>query len=488
MGAGRRRDSVGHAVLRNLLASGFPGPVTAVNPHARSILGVRCVPRVVDLPGPPDLAVVCVPAAAVLDVVRQCAAVGVRALVVITAGIGPADAAAVRAIVREHGIRLVGPNCVGVGNPGAGLDATFMDRPAPPGGVGLACQSGGIAIALVHELAAAGLGVSTLVSTGDKLDVSGNDLLAWWSADDATAAAVFYLESFGDPRRFARWARALARTKPLVAIRAGVSAAGSRAAGSHTAAIATPAATADALYRQAGVTAVDSTEDAVAVLALLLGHPLPRGRRVAVVTNAGGAGVLAADACADAGLVMAELAEPVRRRLRGALPATASVGNPVDTTAVIDPGAFADRVADVLDDPGVDAVIAITVPTVLGDPGTALDRAATVARDLGKPMLTVHMGHTGGWQQPCAPWPPRSTAPSGWPAPPCARPTRRASTRRPSTRWSPATRVAAGSTRPRASRSSPPRACRSSPVRSSPTPTRPSTLGGARAGRSRSRR
>ncbi|MGW5055657.1 bifunctional acetate--CoA ligase family protein/GNAT family N-acetyltransferase [Actinokineospora sp. NPDC004072] len=392
IGAGRRADSVGHVVLVNIRRGGFPGQLTAVNPHARSIAGVPCVPSVADLAEPPELAVVCVPAPAVPRVVRECAAVGVRALVVVTAGLSAADSAAVSEVVREHGMRMVGPNCLGVANPLARLDATFMDRPPLPGRVGLACQSGGIAIGLVRELSRVGIGVSTLVSTGDKIDISGNDLLHWWSADDGTDAAVLYLESFGDPRRFARLARALARRKPLVAIRAGVSAEGSRAAGSHTAALATPAATADALYRQAGITAVDSTAEAVEVLALLLDQPLPLGRRTAVVTNAGGAGVLAADSCAAAGLPVAALGESTVRRLRARLPATAAVGNPVDTTAVVTADAFAECVAAVLADPGVDAVVAITVPTALGDPGTAIDRVAKAALELGKPLVGVRIG------------------------------------------------------------------------------------------------
>jgi acyl-CoA synthetase (NDP forming) len=353
---------------------------------------VRCAASVADLGEPPDLAVVCVPAEAVLDVVGECADAGVRAVVVITAGVSRSDVDRIRALARLRGTRVVGPNCLGVAAAAARLDATFMARTPPPGRVGLACQSGGVAIALSDGLSSAGLGVSQLVSLGDKADVSGNDLLEWWFDDESTDAALLYLESFGDPRRFARLARALTRRKPVVAIRAGTSAAGSRAAGSHTAAAATPAATADALHRQAGITAVDSTAEAVAVLALLTTQPLPAGRAVAVVTNAGGAGVLAADACAAAGLVVAELGEPTRRALAGLLPATASTRDPVDTTAAVAPALFAECAAAALADPGVDAVIAITVRTALGDPGEDIARVAAAARAIGKPLLVVPIG------------------------------------------------------------------------------------------------
>ncbi|MFC5286741.1 GNAT family N-acetyltransferase [Actinokineospora guangxiensis] len=392
VGASRRTTSVGHAILDAIRRGGFAGALTAVNPHARSVAGVPCAASVGDLAEPPDLAVVCVPAGAVLDVVRECAAAGVASAVIVTAGIPRSEVDEIRALARAGRMRVVGPNCLGVANTAVRLNATFMARAPRPGGVGLACQSGGVAIAVADALAAAGLGVSALVSLGDKADVSGNDLLEWWFDDDGTDAALFYLESFGDPRRFARLARALSRRQPVVAIRAGTSAAGSRAAGSHTAAAATPAATAEALYRQAGVTAVDSTADAVAALALFAGAPPLRGRRTAVITNAGGAGVLAADACVSAGLAVAELSEASRRSLAELLPATAALHNPVDTTAVVAPAVFAECAGVLLADAGVDAVVAITVPTALGDPGRDIARAGVAARAVGTPLLIVPLG------------------------------------------------------------------------------------------------
>ncbi|GLZ36675.1 bifunctional GNAT family N-acetyltransferase/acetate--CoA ligase family protein [Actinokineospora sp. NBRC 105648] len=394
IGAGRTAGSVGHAVLRNIIRAGFTGTLSAVNPHALSILGVPCVSSVEMLAEAPDLAVVCVPATVVLPVLAECAARGVRAVLVITSGVTGELAARARDLVRAHGMRMVGPNCLGIANtaPDIRLDATFAAEPVPAGGIGVLTQSGGVAIALAAGLGLAGTGVSTLVSAGDKVDVSGNDLLHWWTADPATTAVLVHLESFGNPRRFARLAQTLSAAKPVVVVRAGVSAAGSRAAGSHTAALATPAVTLDALYRHAGLTAVDSVNEAVEALALLTTQPLPAGPRTAIVTNAGGAGVLAADACARYGLTVPDLAEQTLRALRGGLPLNAAVANPVDTTATVGADVLAHAVAHVLRDDSVDAVIALCVPTALGDPAPGALRMAEVAHRSGKPLLLVRLG------------------------------------------------------------------------------------------------
>lgn len=392
VGAGRAPNSVGHAVLRNILAGGYQGRVVAVNPHTDRILDVPAFATVEQVPDTPELAVICVPAHAVVEVARQCGRAGVRALLVISAGLTGDERrrADLVAVVREFGMRLVGPNCVGVSNsaPGVALDATFAPAPAPGGTIGLVTQSGGIAIALRERLGQLGLGLSTMVSTGDKYDISGNDLLMWWQHDRHTTAAVLYLESFGNPRKFGRLARALAARTPLLALRTGNSPAAQRAAASHTAASATPAVTRDALFRQAGIIGVDTPADLVGTLAALSWQPLPPGDRVAVVTNAGGAGVLAADACAAAGVTLAELSPTTTAVLNGLLPEQAALGNPVDSTAAVDPGTFARCVAAVCADPGVDAVVAATVRTALGDPGARLTGVETA----GTPLLAVRLG------------------------------------------------------------------------------------------------
>ncbi|HET8643822.1 MAG TPA: GNAT family N-acetyltransferase, partial [Pseudonocardiaceae bacterium] len=395
VGASRRRRAVGNAVLRNMVEAGFAGSCHPVNPHADRIEDIPAVRSVSELPDGIDLAVLCVPAHAVPEVAQECGRRGVKALVVITAGLTgqPELVDGLLGAVRRHGLRLVGPNCLGVVNtaPDVRLSATFARGRPPAGRIGVVTQSGGMAIALLDQLAALGLGVSTLVSTGDKYDVSGNDLLLWWQRDDATDMAVLYLESFGNPRKFSRLARLLAQHKPVLTIRTGSSEVAQRAAASHTAAAATPAATRDALFGQAGVIAVDSMTELMAAIAMLSWQPLPAGNRVGVISNAGGAGVLAADACAAHRLVLPPLAEATVARLRDLLPATASTANPVDTTAGVDGEAFASCLRALIEDPGIDSVIALAAPTAITDPTAGIGAAVTAA-EAHKPVVLVRAG------------------------------------------------------------------------------------------------
>ncbi|KOG87851.1 CoA-binding protein, partial [Streptomyces varsoviensis] len=276
-------------------------------------------------------------------------------------------------------MRLGGPNCLGLANtdPAVGLDATFAAAPARPGTAGVAVQSGGVGIALLGALSRLGIGVSSFVSLGDKYDVSGNDMLQWWESDGRTDLALLHLESFGNPRGFSRTARRVARTMPVLTVDAGRSEAGRRAAASHTAAIATPTMTRRALFHQAGVIATDSVGDLVATAALLRSQPLPTGARVAVVSNAGGAAVLAADACAEAGLTIPELPGPLIADLLGALPSGARAVNPVDTTAAVSGKQLASCLDLLARHGAVDAVLVALVPTALSaatgdDPARAL--------------------------------------------------------------------------------------------------------------------
>jgi acyl-CoA synthetase (NDP forming)/GNAT superfamily N-acetyltransferase len=392
IGASRRPDTVGNAVLRNLHSGAFTGRLYAVNPRAEKIAGIRCWPSVAELPSTPDLAVICVPAAAVPDTLEQCGQRGIPAAVVISAGLSGSELGPLALdAVRRHGMRMVGPNCVGVANtdPAVSMDATFTQGEMPAGRIGVVSQSGGVGIALQELLRQLGLGVSTLVSTGDKYDVSGNDLLLWWRQDPNTDLAVLYLESFGNPRKFSRHARALARTKPVLAVRPAGSEVAQRAAASHTAAAATPAVTRDALFEQAGVIAVDTVSELVDLIAALSWNPLPTGSRVAVLSNAGGSGVLAADACVHHGLTVAELAPTTVAALRELLPGQASVHNPVDATATVDAATFAACLEVLLGADEVDAVIAAGVPTALGDPVAGV---AMLAERPAKPVLVVRPG------------------------------------------------------------------------------------------------
>jgi acyl-CoA synthetase (NDP forming)/GNAT superfamily N-acetyltransferase len=390
VGASRKPGTVGHAILRNIMSCGFQGSVYAVNPRAtqtRTMEGARCVTSVADLPELVDLAVITVPPAAVPRVAAECGRRGVRALIVITSGLG-SEGADLLAICRRYGMRLVGPNCFGVSVPEIGLNATFAAGHPAPGVAGLVVQSGGVGVALVEQLSRLGIGVSSFASVGDKYDVSSNDLLTWWAQDGVTRLAILYVESFGSPRKFARTARRVGHQMPVLTVVGGRSKAGLRTAASHTAAVPTPLVTPlitqEALFGQAGVIATASLGELTEAAALLAGQPLPAGPRVAIITNAGGAGVLAADACGGNGLQVVPLAGATRRRLRRLLPAGAVVTGPVDTTAAVGNDAFRACLEEAAADDGVDAVLAVAMPTALSDLRTAIAGAAA-----SKPIAAV---------------------------------------------------------------------------------------------------
>lgn len=380
IGAGRKPGSVGRAILHHLHEGGFTRRLFAVNPSVTSILGVPSHPSVSALPKTPDLAIVAVPAAAVPATAEECGKAGVRALVVASAGLDSAQAQALLAACRTYGMRLVGPNCLGISNtdPDLCLDATFATGHPRRGTAGVAVQSGGVGIALLDGLSRLGIGISTFASLGDKYDVSGNDMLQWWESDDRTDLAVLHLESFGNPRAFSRTARRVTRRMPVLTVDAGRTDAGRRAAASHTAAAATRTMTRQALFTQAGITATRSVGELLETAALLHSQPLPAGTRVAVVTSAGGAGVLTADACAEAGLSLPPLPPAVIDALLAVLPDGAAVGNPVDATAAVSEDQLRSCVERVLRYAGIDAVLLALVPTAVASAtGDELIRALT---------------------------------------------------------------------------------------------------------------
>ncbi len=368
VGAGRRPGSVGRAILRNILSGGFSGPVYAVHPAVAELEGVPCVPSVAALPEEVDLAVIAAPAAAVTGIAEQCGQRGVQALVVLAAGLSAACRAELLGICRRHGMRMVGPASFGVADTSAGLDATFAARHARPGCAGLALQStGGAGFALAEHLSRIGVGISSLVSLGDKDDVAGDDMLLWWESDPATKLALLYLESIANPPKFARTARRVGRSVPVLTVIVGRSITGRRLAGARAAA-ATPLLTRQALFEQAGVIATANLGELLDAAVLLAAQPVPAGPRVAVVSNTRGAAVLAADACGDAGLQVAGLAGDTQRALGDLLPGDATVAGPVDTTLLIGPGIFRRCLELAGADPGVDAVLALTAPSAGGDP------------------------------------------------------------------------------------------------------------------------
>src|SRR5262245_11949921 len=338
VGASPRPGSIGAALIRNVHRCGFRGPVFPVHPSATEIDGLRAYPSLTAIGQPVDLVVVAVPAAQVEAIVAECARVGVRGVVVISAGFaevsdsGRASQQRLTAFVRASGMRMVGPNCMGVLNtdPAVSLNATFAPYWPAPGNIAMLSQSGALGLALLDRFAQHGIGLANFVSVGNKADVSSNDLLAYWANDPRTAVIALYLESFGNPRKFGRIAPEVARRKPIVAVKAGRSAAGTRAAASHSAALASRDVAVDALFEQAGVIRTDTLAELFDVSGLLSAQPVPAGQRVGVVTNAGGLGILFSDAAEGNGLELPELGAATHAALRPLLPPAAAVANPVD--------------------------------------------------------------------------------------------------------------------------------------------------------------
>jgi acetate---CoA ligase (ADP-forming) len=368
IGASSREGSIGATVFRNLLDAGFAGRAYPVNRTAAQVLGIPAFSSAAQLPEAVDLTVVCVPAAGVLDAAGEALVRGSRALCVLSAGFAEVGRAGLArqmellALVRSYGARLLGPNCLGIAVSAPRLNATFARESFPPGPIGFGSQSGALGLALLEAAGARGLGFSAFVSIGNKADVSSNDLLEYWEDDDETDLVLLYLESFGNPRKFARVARRVARRKPVLAVKSGRTRAGARAASSHTAALAGSESAVDALFRRAGVTRASSLEELLDVATLYANAPAPRGRRVAVLTNAGGLGILCADACESAGLELPSLGAETQAALAPLLPGEASVANPVDMLGSATSESYELALPVVLADPGIDAVIVLFVP------------------------------------------------------------------------------------------------------------------------------
>ena len=405
IGASRRRGTVGGELFHNLLATGFVGPVYPVNPATPVVQSVPAFASIQDVPGPVDLALVVVPAPQVADVARSCGQAGVRAIVGISAGFaesgedGLARQRELLSICREYGMRLIGPNCMGVMNtdPAVRLNATFSPRYPPAGRIGFLSQSGGLGVAAVTRASAPPLGMSSFVSVGNKADISGNDVIQFWEQDEDTAVILLYLESFGNPRNFGRIARRVSRTKPIVAVKAGRFSAGVRATGSHTGAlIAASDVTVDALFRQAGVIRTDTLAELFDVATVLANQPVPGGPRVGVVTNGGGAGIICADACEAQGLAVPALADATQRRLRDRIPDAASVVNPVDLIASAGPSAYADALDVVAHAGEVDGLIVICLPPFAAEATAVADAVRDAADRIdGVPILAVFMSSDG---------------------------------------------------------------------------------------------
>jgi acetyl coenzyme A synthetase (ADP forming)-like protein len=402
VGASRQRGTIGGEIFHNLLAFGFNGPVYPVNPTAEVVQSIPAYATIEAIPGPVDLAIIVVPANRVVEVATGCGRKGVKALVVISMGFsetgaeGQSQQAELVRVCRAAGMRLIGPNCMGIANtdPNVQLDATFAPGMPPMGRVGFSSQSGALGLAIIEHANSLGLGISTFVSVGNKADISGNDLLRYWESDPGTDVILLYLESFGNPKKFSQIARRVGRKKPIVVVKSGRSAAGARATSSHTGAlIAASDVTVDALFRQAGVIRTDTLEELFDVASLLVNQPLPRGNRVGIITNAGGPGILCADASEARGLEVPVLAETNQAKLRAFLPAGASATNPVDMIASAPSEHYRRAIEIVASDPSIDALIVIFTPPLV-------TRAEDVAREIidaaknidkAKPVLSVFL-------------------------------------------------------------------------------------------------
>lgn len=404
VGASRRPGQLGREILFNLATTGFRGELYAVNPRVEEIDGIRSWPSLKSIDGPVDLAVIVVPRDAVEGVIDDCVAKGVGAVVVITAGFGETGEEG-RALeqrllqkVRAAGIRMVGPNCMGVLNtdPGVNMHATFSGVFPPAGAIAMSSQSGALGLAILEHAKMLNLGFSTFISVGNKADVSGNDLIQYWAEDPNTEVMLLYLESFGNPRKFADIARRVGRRKPIVAVKAGRSTAGARAASSHTGALATSDAIVDDLFRQSGIIRTQTLEELFDVAALLANQPLPLGRRVGIVTNAGGPGILASDACEASGLEIPQLSDETRAKMREYLPAAASVGNPVDMIASASADDYRRTIDILLEDSSIDVVLVIYIPVTATD----AERVSAAIRECGmnargKTVLATFMSAHG---------------------------------------------------------------------------------------------
>ncbi len=417
IGASRERGKIGAEIFYNLVSNGFRGKVVPINPKAKEILGIPSFARLTDVPGPVDLAVLSVPAELVSGAVDDCVAKGVKAIIVITAGFsetgdeGRRREAALVEKIRAAGIRMVGPNCMGLVNtdPDVCLDATFAPVYPPAGRVALSSQSGALGLALLDYASKLNLGISTFVSVGNKADVSGNDLIQYWAEDPRTDVILLYLESFGNPVRFSRIARRVARKKPIIAVKSGRSRAGSRAATSHTGALAEADPVVDALFRQAGVIRTQTLEELFDVATLLAHQPVPRGRRVGILTNAGGPGILAADVCEAQGLNLPPLSPATAAKLRAFLPAAASVGNPVDMLASAPPEHYRKSLKILLAEEKLDSVLVIFIPPIATNPDAVATAIVEGAKGARKPVLGTFMSAKGTPSAlstiPCYPFP-----------------------------------------------------------------------------------
>ena len=398
VGATGDAHKVGGRILENLIAGGFAGELFAVNPKYSSVRGIPCVASIDKLPRPVDLAVIATPAPTVPALIEQCGRAGIRAAVVITAGFHEAGAEGallereLLKAARHHGVRLLGPNCIGLMRPPLGLNATFASGKALAGSLALVSQSGAVCTAMLDWATPNGVGFSSVISLGGSSDLDFGEVIDYLAADAKTEHILLYLEGVRDGRRLVGSLRAAARVKPVILMKVGRHPAGSRAAVSHTGAIVGRDDIFDAVVRRTGVVRVASMRELVAAAQALSAHVQPQGERLAIVTNGGGPGVMAADRAGDLGIPLATLSAKTVAALEPALPANWSHGNPVDLIGDAGPERYRAAVAACLADPGVDGVVAILTPQAMTRPQDAAAAVIEAARGAAKPVLASWMG------------------------------------------------------------------------------------------------
>ena len=406
VGASRRKQTIGREILHNLIEFGFTGAIYPVNPHLMAVHSIRAYASLRDIPDPVDLAVIVVPQREVAGVVDDAAAKGVRGLVVITAGYretgsgGRAAEEALKEKVRAAGIRMVGPNCMGIINtdPLVRMNATFAASAPITGSAGFMSQSGALGEMILAHAEQIGLGIAYFVSMGNKTDVSGNDLLEAWGDDDRVNVILMYLESFGNPARFAALTRRVTRKKPVLAVKSGRSAAGARAAFSHTGALAGAEVAVDTLLEQCGVLRMGTMSEMFNLATALAHQPLPRGPRVGILTNAGGPAIMATDACVMRGLTIVELPEKTQQALRAVLAPEASVRNPVDMIASADGPRYAAALQILKGEEAIDGLIVLFVSPIMINAVEVARAIIAAGRDARVPILTCFMGKEQGRQ------------------------------------------------------------------------------------------
>lgn len=400
IGASRTPGKIGFEIIRNLVEFGYQGKIFPVNPNTDFVHSMKCYSSIEEIPDAVDVAIIIIPKSGILDVVDACGRKRVQGLIVITAGfreVGQEGAQLEKELIRkvkQYHMRMIGPNCMGVINtaPDVRMNATFAYEQPLPGVIGFITQSGALGAAILSLNRDLNLGFSLFASIGNKANVSSNDLLELLERDERTRIILLYLENFGNPRKFTEITRRITRHKPIIAVKSGRTLQGSRAALSHTGAIAGTDLASDALFEQCGIIRAQSIHEMFDLAMAFISQPLPKGRNVAILTNAGGPGIMATDACVSLGLNIAELSDTTRQTLRSFLPDEASVVNPVDMIASATTDDYIRAMKTLIHDPKVDSLMVINVPPIMADPVEFAVEISRNAQGFTKPVVSCLMG------------------------------------------------------------------------------------------------